>query len=269
MPGFIRTIPAWFAIVALLLPGQTRAAEVMILGTWHMAGPGHDLHNVRADDVLLPKRQRELAAVAEALARFRPTKVAVESLAGGIAPVKVEKYKDYSEGNLPASHNEVVQIGFRVANSAGLADVWGIDVEAALPYEPVKHFAQRHGAPYSDHLDALNASIERQLDGLNRVLRTGTIADALRWLNDPARIDQHAAFYTGMQQFSDAVDHPGPDLVAAWQQRNDAICARLVKLVRRQDRVIVVYGSGHAYLLRQCVRDAGFELVEAPAYLPK
>jgi hypothetical protein len=269
VPGFIRTIPAWFAIVALLLPGQTRAAEVMILGTWHMAGPGHDLHNVRADDVLLPKRQRELAAVAEALARFRPTKVAVESLAGGIAPVKVEKYKDYSEGNLPASHNEVVQIGFRVANSAGLADVWGIDVEAALPYEPVKHFAQRHGAPYSDHLDALNASIERQLDGLNRVLRTGTIADALRWLNDPARIDQHAAFYTGMQQFSDAVDHPGPDLVAAWQQRNDAICARLVKLVRRQDRVIVVYGSGHAYLLRQCVRDAGFELVEAPAYLPK
>jgi len=266
--GFSRTIPAWFALAAALLPGQVRAAEVMILGTWHMAGPGHDQHNVQADDVLLPKRQRELAAVAEALARFRPTKVAVESLAGGQSPVKVEKYKDYLDGNLPPSHNEVVQIGFRVANSAGLADVWGIDVEAVLPYEPVKHFAQRHGAPYSDHLDALNASIERQLDGLNRVLRTGTIADALRWINDPARIDQHAAFYAGMLQFSDAMNHPGPELVSAWQQRNDEICARLVKLVRRQDRVVVVYGSGHAYLLRQCVRDAGWELVEASAYLP-
>jgi hypothetical protein len=262
-----RVIPVIFALAALLPHGPARAAAVMILGTWHMAGPGHDLHNVRADDVLLPKRQRELAAVAEALARFRPTKVAVESLASGMSPVKVEKYREYLEGNLAPSHNEVVQIGFRIADSAGLADVWGIDVEGPLPYEPVKLFAQRHGAPYGDHLDALNASIERQLDGLNRVLRTGTIADGLRWLNDPARLEQHAAFYSGMLQFSDAVDHPGAQLVAAWQQRNDAICARLVQLVRRQDRVIVVYGSGHAYLLRQCVRDAGFELVVATGYL--
>jgi len=257
------------AAAAMFATDRVPAAEVLILGTWHMSGPGHDGHNVGADDVLLPKRQRELAGVAEALARFRPTKVAVESLAAGLSPVKVDKYKDYLDGNLPPLHNEVVQIGFRIANAAGLADVWGIDVEGQLPYEPVKHFAQRHGSPYAEHLDALNASIERQLDGLNRVLRTGTIADALRWLNEPVRLEQHAAFYSGMLQFSDAVDSPGPELVAAWQQRNDAICAHLLKLVRRQDRAVVVYGSGHAYLLRQCVRDAGFELVEAAAYLPK
>ena len=265
-----RAIPVIFALAALLPPAHARAADVMILGTWHMAGPGHDLHNVRADDVLLPKRQRELAAVAEALARFRPTKVAVESLAGGMSPVQVEKYKEYVAGNLPPSHNEVVQIGFRIADSAGLADVWGIDVEGPLPYEPVKLFAQRHGAPYNDHLDALNASIERQLDGLNRVLRTGTIADGLRWLNDPARLEQHAAFYSGMLQFADAVDRPGPQLVAAWEQRNNAICARLVQLAKPADRVVVVYGSGHAYLLRKCVRERpGNRLVEVNDYLPR
>ena len=257
------------SVFLLCAPACVAAAEVMIVGSWHMTGPGHDLHNLGTDDVLLPKRQRELVEVAEALARFRPTKVAVESLAGGAAPAKVEKYKDYVDGNLPPSRNEVVQIGFRIANSAGLADVWGIDVEAALPYEPVKRFAQRHGAPYAEHLDALNASIERQLDRLNRILKTGTLADALRWLNDPARIEQHRAFYAGMQQFSDAVDHPGPDLAAAWRARNAAICARLVQLVKSHDRVIVVFGSGHAYLLRQCVRDAGFELVEVATYLPK
>ena len=42
--------------------------EVMILGTYHMSNPGRDLHNMRADDVLAPKRQSELEAVASGLA---------------------------------------------------------------------------------------------------------------------------------------------------------------------------------------------------------
>jgi Family of unknown function (DUF5694) len=36
------------------------------------------------------------------------------------------------------------------------------------------------------------------------------------------------------------------------------------------DRIVVFYGAGHAYLLRQCVREVpGFELVEPNTYLPK
>ena len=256
-------------IATFALSATVSAAEVMILGTWHMAGPGHDLHNLTTDDVLLAKRQRELAGVAEALARFRPTKVAVESPAAGAAPAKVEKYKEYLDGNLPPSRNEVVQLGFRIADIARLADVWGIDVDAPLPYEPVKRFAQRHGAPYGTHLDALNASIERQLDGLNRILRTGTIADGLRWINDPAHVEQHAAFYAGMRQFSDDAEHPGPELAEAWKARNDAICARLVQLVKPRDRVIVVFGSGHAHELRRCVDERGWTLVDVREYLSR
>jgi len=256
-----------FAALLWALPAC--AAQVLILGTWHMAGPGHDLHNLTSDDVQLPKRQRELAGVAEALARFKPTKVAVESLAAGAAPAKVDKYTQYLDGNLPPSRNEVVQLGFRLADLARLSEVWGIDVEGALPYEPVKRFAQRRGAPHAEHLDALNAQIERLLDGLERVLKAGTIGDGLRYLNEPARIEENRAFYDGMRQFSDAVEHPGPALADAWEARNAAICARLVRLVKARDRVVVVYGFGHAYLLRQCVREHGWELVEASAFLPR
>ncbi len=31
-------------------------AEVLVLGTYHMANPGHDIHNMQADDVLAPRR---------------------------------------------------------------------------------------------------------------------------------------------------------------------------------------------------------------------
>ncbi|MEN6310254.1 MAG: hypothetical protein ABFD80_01805, partial [Acidobacteriota bacterium] len=31
--------------------------EMLIVGTFHMANPGHDIFNAKADDVLSPKRQ--------------------------------------------------------------------------------------------------------------------------------------------------------------------------------------------------------------------
>jgi hypothetical protein len=35
-------------------------AEVLVLGVYHMANPGHDVFNMLADDVLAPKRQAEI-----------------------------------------------------------------------------------------------------------------------------------------------------------------------------------------------------------------
>jgi len=256
-------------LACALLAARAHAAAVMILGTWHMAPAGHDLHNLRGDDVLLEPRQRELARVADALLAFRPDKVAVETPAPGRAPAKVDKYTMYRDRTLAAERNEVVQLGFRLADRAGLREVWGIDVPGELPYAPVERFAQRHGTPFAERLDALNAGIERLLDGLTRVLQHGSIADGLRYVNDPTRIAQNHAFYAGMAQFQDAMEQPGPQLLQAWEARNAAICEHLQRLVAPRDRVVVVYGSGHAYLLRQCVRDQGWELVEPADYLPK
>ena len=53
-----------------------------MLGVYHMANPGRDIHNMRADDVLAPKRQAEIGQLVEVLKRFRPTKIAVERNVG-------------------------------------------------------------------------------------------------------------------------------------------------------------------------------------------
>src|SRR6476660_75092 len=71
-------------------------AEVLVLGTYHMANPGHDIFNMQADDVLAPKRQAEMAQVMEVLKRFRPTKIAVESDVGSDRIPK--RYADYLAG---------------------------------------------------------------------------------------------------------------------------------------------------------------------------
>ena len=258
------------AVLALFMAGNALATEVMILGTYHMSNPGRDLHNVRADDVLLPNRQRDLEAVSRALAKFRPTLVAVESPAKNGAAAPVEKYRLFLDGNLPDSRNEVVQVGFRLARAMRLADVWGIDVDGDFPYEAVKQFADTHGPALPERLDALGASVERMLDGLNRVLKNGTIGQGLRYMNDPKRINDGHEFYRTMLLFGTGNQQPGAALLDAWSSRNNAICARLVQLARKNDRVVVIYGAGHAYLLRQCVLEMpGYRLVEANDYLPK
>ena len=257
------------AIVALLSAGDALATEVMVLGTYHMSNPGKDIHNLKADDVLVDKRQRELADVAASLAKFKPTKVAVESPVDNGTPAKVAKYHDYLDGKLADSRNEVVQIGFRLAKSMKLAEVWGIDVDGDFPFEAVQKFAEGH-AQLAKQLADLGAEVERMLKGLDDTLKSGTVSQGLRYMNEPKRTVEGNAFYSTLLLYGAGNEQPGTALLTAWEGRNNQICARLMQLAQPDDRIVVLYGSGHAFLLRRCVQDMpGFKLIEPNDYLPK
>jgi hypothetical protein len=270
--GFMRSIIqlASGVIFGLLVAGSASATEVMILGTYHMANPGQDIHNLKADDVLVEKRQHELTAVAAGLAKFKPTKLAVESPVDNGAPARVAKYNDYLDGKMADSRNEVVQVGFRLAKQMKLADVWGIDVDGDFPFEAVQKFAEDGHPQLAKRLADLGAEVESMLKGLDETLKTGTVAQGLRYMNDPQRIADGNAFYSKLLLYGAGNDQPGATLLTAWEGRNNQICARLMQLAQPDDRIVVLYGSGHAFLLRRCVQDMpGFKLVEPNAYLPK
>ena len=89
-------------------------------------------------------------------------------------------------------------------------------------------------------------------------------------MNDPARIAEGNGFYSSALRVGGGDTQPGADLVAAWGQRNYRICARIIQDSKPGDRVVVIFGSGHAYLLRRCFAETpGFVLVEPNRYLPK
>lgn len=56
---------ALLAIPRVSWPQADARPEILVLGTYHMANPGHDIHNLQADDVLSPKRQQEIAQLLE------------------------------------------------------------------------------------------------------------------------------------------------------------------------------------------------------------
>lgn len=238
--------------------------QVMIVGGYHMSNPGHDLHDVQADDVLAPKRQKEIVAITIALGRFRPTKVAVEWPEDIVA----QRYPKYLAGTLPPSRNEVVQLGFRLAQTAHTQGVWGIDADGDFPYEQLLTYAKAHGQ--GGLMEEEDAAIVKDVDEDNRILSHGTVSDALRYMNQPAVILREHQFYRSILKIGAGADQPGAELDANWYKRNFLICANLVQLAKPGDRIVVFFGTGHAYLLRQCVTETpGFRLVEPNQYLPK
>ena len=241
--------------------------EVLVLGTFHMDNPGRDLHNMQVDDVLAPKRQRELEDVARSLARFAPTKVMVEAQRRDAGAATLPAYRLFKAGKAEPTRNEVTQVGFRLAQRMGHAEVYGIDVDGEFPYEAVQAFAETHGQKAL--LDDEGRHVDAELAATGAVLAHGSIGKTLRYINEPDRIVENNAVYQDIRRIGAGDEQPGAALKAAWGKRNDEICARLVQLAQPGDRIVVLYGSGHAFLLRQCVAQMpGFKLVEANRYLP-
>jgi len=255
--------------LSLLIGTLAEAAEpesitVMVLGTFHMANPGKDMHNQQVDDVLAAPRQKELTALSEALAKFHPTRVAVE----GRADLTTERYAKFLAGTLPASRNEVVQVGFRLAQRVGLKEVHGIDYDGQFPYEAVAAFAKAHGLEAL--LASVNEKIAAQVKAQTGVLAEKGIAGELRFLNDPVRLAHDNDFYRVLLHVGAGAEQPGAELLTAWYSRNFQICARLLQLSAPGDRVVVLFGWGHSFLLRQCVQETpGLRLAEPNDYLPK
>ena len=256
------------AIVAMVLTyiGPVRAAdavEIMVVGTIHMDNPGLDLHNLKVGDVLEPAFQAEIARVTEALARFKPTAVHVESSAEAAR----EDYQLYLAHKLDQSRNEIVQLGFRLGRLAALDAVHGADATIPFPYGAVREFAEKHGQ--AALLDVLHAEVEALAKSEEELLKTRGLAALLRRINDPDYIQRDHGFYRTMLRVGAGNEQPGADLLTEWYRRNFLICANFLQASKPGDRIVVFFGSGHAFLLRQCVAETpGLKLVEANDFLP-
>jgi Family of unknown function (DUF5694) len=210
MLKFASSLVAAAVLAALPVQAADAPVQVLFVGVFHMNNPGRDIHNIQVDDVLTPGRQAEIEAVTDALARFRPTAVAVEDDPGKPGA----RYAQYRAGTLAPSRNETVQLGFRLAAKMDLPTVTGIDVEGDFPYEAVDTYARAHGQGVL--LDAASTEVEAFLRRVSDLLAHGTIGQALRFLNDPDEIARdNASFYGTARRIGGGAEQPGAELLTA------------------------------------------------------
>lgn len=239
--------------------GQADARpEILILGTYHMANPGHDIHNVQADDVLAPKRQQEIAQFVEVLKKFHPTKVAIEA---GVGSQRVaQQYADYVAGKYTLTANETNQIGYRLAKELGHNAIYPVDEDGDFPWGRVLNYAKANGV--AEKLAALDDTTGRQVTEESDFLQKHTILEMYEYLNSDSMSAKGVAFYYSIVRYGDPMDYAGPDLLAAWYQRNIRIYHNIAHLIDSpNERILVIYGAGHLGWLQQDVAsDASVKL---------
>ncbi len=228
-------------------PTAAGRAEVLILGVYHMANPGHDIFNTQADDVLAPKRQAEMAQLVAALEKFHPTKIAVEA---DVYDKRVPKaYADYLAGNHELTRNEIEQIGFRLAKQLGHKAVYPVDADGEFPYQRLVNFAKASGR--AKEFEAISGDIGAMVKAQNAYLASHTILETLLYMNANDKVAGDVGFYYRQAHLGEPGDWAGADLVADWFRRNMRIYSNIVQLAdSSNERVLAIFGAGHLGWLR-------------------
>lgn len=257
MPGVmvqhLRSIFAMLCLVFVAAPvsaAPAPRAQIMIVGVAHLVAR-NDIHNtVFTDSPLSPKRQAQIADIVAHLARFHPTKVLVEATFGD--PKFPNEYRRYLAGRFTLGSNEIYQYGFKLAARSGNTTIYPIDTFGLSIYDDNSRSGKRIDAYLQAHFTSVK---DPRFDAMERrdndLQLHGTYLDELRYLNTDASIEANASWYSIFVGLGRNADNAGATYVAQWYTRNCFVFSNILSVVRPGDRVVLLMGQGHEYLLRE------------------
>ena len=232
--------------------------QLLVLGTYHMAPSGQDRFNAEVDDVRSPRRQQEVAAVQERLARYAPTRIAIEgAFVGSPWP---ERYRSYLKDEYALGANEIEQIAFRLARTLGHAEVYPIDfqmwMDGRVPAEIGK--PRPKPAPSPTATPAPAHEPPAHVREMQTLIRSGTVLDVLRFVNTDRYLrEDHAGYVAGLRPDPDSDALYGTtDPIANWYKRNLRMFTNIYRIAEPRERILLLVGAGHGAILRRLAIDA-------------
>ena len=250
---------------------------IMILGSKHLANPGLDGSNTRMDDVLAPKRQSEIEQLVQQLREFKSTKLAFEEDFSRTAEINAT-YQDYLKGTYELKRHESDQIGFRLAKQMGHPKVYCVDYWPE--HDPILEkidddlidrsaFAKKHNQRhlFGSH-PADPGKVTRDKDGKVWIEpeKYEPITDMYIRINQPERIRASQRAYLHSARIGLDDQYPGANWLAhIWYARNLKIFVNLTRITESaDDRILLIIGAGHVFLVQQFLKDSGDYIVESP-----
>ncbi|GEM_PF-1959348 len=258
--------------------------KVYIVGTFHFNASDSDVIKGTKVDMSTPARQQQLEELVGKLQKTQADKVFVE---WGLDRQRFvdSTYALYRQGQREIgtqrqNNNEVVQLGYRLANKLNRSKVYCADADGEFNYPAAQQYAKAHGQEA-----VLASSLAKTLPGDTVGLRidartaairarqvrapkasTETLLGEFKGFNNE-RYDQGNmdSYLLWLARVGSGDNYVGADLGGNYFKRNVRIYTNLLRAVDVQhDRAIVlIIGAGHAALLKSILRyNSLFEVAE-------
>ncbi|NVK52105.1 MAG: hypothetical protein HWD85_04165 [Flavobacteriaceae bacterium] len=269
--------------------------ETLILGVYHFDNPRMDTYNLEIDDYSTKKRQSEIQEVVDLLARYNPNKIFVEFLPS--QQIKLDSlFTLYADNHLSlkdikGGQNEVYQLGFRLAKQLGLKEVLAVDHHGAFLAPYADFIADTLSIkPYQDY----SVDYKQQMKKRQKNFSKNTIKENFIYLNDWQQILNNHNYYNSVaitvkdtlnvmysykeveqeidgkayQMRSFDFNNIGVELVTEWYKRNLFIYRNILEKTEDNDRILIIFGSGHVRYLKQLFDDnPEFNIIDTNSFL--
>ena len=258
--GIIGTAPPPAATVPDFLGADSPKPEILFLGVFHFADAGLDAYKPKFSlDIRAPERQAQLAGLVDDLARFRPTRVAVEW------PLRSQRrldslYTEYLADRYKPGVNEIFQIGFRLARQLGHQRIYAIDAQGRSYFasDSAERLEARRAGLNIDSImptlanDPWDARFKQLYANDDSLKTVRTLRQTLLYINSPERLRiGHGHYMTGFYKVDRDTSYVGVDDATRWYNRNLRIFNNLQRLADSPaDRVLVIIGAGHLPILK-------------------
>ena len=241
-------------------------AKVLVVGTFHFDYPGLDAHKTLDDDkidVLKEPKKSEVTQLVNYIKKFKPNKIAIEAFESWNA---TEKLKQFKAGAFRDQRDERYQLAMRIANEMDLDTLYAIDagnmsedlekIDSSYTKALFKDFDFKSDDPYNQYIFDWIGQEEKLIPKVN-------LLDYFKHINSKV---SHQYGYGAYLVGDFKLDHErGADILASWwYNRNLRIFRKLQEITEGpNDRILVIFGNGHAAILRQLLEASPeYEFVE-------
>ena len=226
--------------------------KVLVVGMFHLDYPGLDTHKTKDNnkiDVLKEPKKTEVTELVEYIKKFKPNKIMIEAKTDWN-----QRYQGYRKGEYRDKRDERYQVALRVAHEMDLDSVYSVDAktlqselfakDSVLARSLIENIDWKASDPYLD-------SAFKWYDYRESQVKNTHILTYLKEMNTREMHSANFGLYLTGQMATK--DYDGADnFTIWWYNRNVRIFSNILRLTEGpQDRILVVFGNGHAAILRQ------------------
>ena len=227
--------------------------EIMLVGMFHMA----------VDPATVNDEQKEIMALKEKMEKFEPTKIAVEK-SFYVEEEMNKRYQSFLKDDLQLAYDEVEQLGFRIAKTMNHPQLHSVDeiVDMTSPtLEQVFEWAKEHQPALFKDLMTSQQKLQQSITGKST-------SEKLTFINSTAYHNELRRIYMKISRIGDRQHQVGVHWLKQWHQRDLAIAANISRIVKDDDRLLVLIGADHLHLLEQFLEDSqDYQLISTNQYI--